>query len=120
MAAGFITVHVDLRGTEIIEALARLYSVCRRMEAERTSDRPTDEEYRAAMLAAALALRKRRATVETASTVIAWLYEDTLPPEYPYDAMFPYSRVDGVRMFPVFAPPSDQSSRSAIDDADSR
>ena len=105
MADGFLTVHVDLRGTETIEALARRYSVCRRMEAERTSDRPTDEEYRAAMLAAVLALRKCRKAAQTDDAVIAWLYEDTLPPEYPYDAMFPHSKVDGVRLFPVFAPP---------------
>ena len=39
--------------------------------------------------------------------IVAWLYEDSLPPEYPYDAMFQYSRVDGVRMFPVFAPAPD-------------
>ena len=28
------------------------------------------------------------------------LYEDELPHGYPYDAMFPYSWVDGVRLFP--------------------
>ena len=66
MADGFITVHIDLRGTKTIEALARLYSVCRRMEAERTSDPPTDEEYRAAMLAAALALRRDRRAARSA------------------------------------------------------
>jgi hypothetical protein len=37
---------------------------------------------------------------------VAWMYEDALPKEYPYDAMWPHSAVrDGVRMFPVFAPP---------------
>jgi len=41
--------------------------------------------------------------------IVAWLYEDSLPPEYPYAAMFQYSRVDGVRMFPVFAPAPDYS-----------
>ncbi len=35
---------------------------------------------------------------------IAWINEDELPTGYPYDAMFPYSKVDIVRMFPVFAP----------------
>lgn len=120
MADGFLTVHIDLCGTKTIEALSRLYAVCRRMEAERTSDRPTVEEYRAAMLAAVRALRRCRGTAQTDDAAIAWLYEDTLPPEYPYDAMFPYSKVDGVRMFPVFAPPANQSNRSAIDDVDSR
>lgn len=36
---------------------------------------------------------------------IAWINEDELPSNYPYDAMFPYSRVDIVRMFPVYARP---------------
>jgi hypothetical protein len=36
---------------------------------------------------------------------IGWMYEDELPNGYPYDAMFPYSKVDFVRMFPVYAPP---------------
>jgi hypothetical protein len=30
-----------------------------------------------------------------------WLYEDELPEGYPYDEMFPYSIVDGVRLFPA-------------------
>ncbi|QWY83676.1 hypothetical protein [Rhizobium phage RHph_X2_26] len=33
--------------------------------------------------------------------VDGWIYEDELPPGYPYDAMFPFSKVDGVRMFPA-------------------
>ena len=37
--------------------------------------------------------------------IIGWIYEDRLPAGYPYDAMFPHSKVDGVRLFPVFAPP---------------
>jgi len=32
-----------------------------------------------------------------------WLYEDELPEGYPYDEMFQYSKVDGVRMFPASA-----------------
>ena len=35
---------------------------------------------------------------------VAWLYEDTLPPEYPLELMFPYSKVDFVRLYPVFMP----------------
>lgn len=35
---------------------------------------------------------------------IGWMHEDELPENYPYDAMFPYSKVDIVRMFPVFGP----------------
>jgi hypothetical protein len=38
------------------------------------------------------------------TNVVGWIYEDELPEGYPYDAMFPHSKVDGVRMFPVFAP----------------
>ncbi len=36
--------------------------------------------------------------------VVGWIHEDELPDGYPYDAMFPHSKVDGVRLFPVFAP----------------
>lgn len=35
---------------------------------------------------------------------VGWIYEDELPENYPYDVMFPYSKVDVVRMFPVFGP----------------
>ena len=49
--------------------------------------------------------------VSPKSEPLAWLYEDTLPPEYPYDAMYPHSRVDGVRMFPVFGPPTAEVQR---------
>lgn len=35
---------------------------------------------------------------------IAWINEDELPGNYPYDAMFPYSKVDFVRLFPVYGP----------------
>lgn len=40
----------------------------------------------------------------SAVKIVGWVHEDELPQGYPYDAMFPHSRVDGVRMFPVFAP----------------
>ena len=36
--------------------------------------------------------------------VVGWINEDELPDNYPYDMMFPHSKVDGVRLFPVFAP----------------
>jgi len=29
-----------------------------------------------------------------------WINEDELPDDYPYDEMFPYSKVDIVRLFP--------------------
>ena len=38
--------------------------------------------------------------------VVAWIYEDELSDTYPYDLMYPYSKVDGVRLFPVFKPTS--------------
>lgn len=38
--------------------------------------------------------------------VVGWIYEDELPKSYPYEAMFRHSKVDGVRIFPVFAPAS--------------
>ncbi len=44
------------------------------------------------------------ALAQSETQPVAWIYEDELPNGYPYDAMFPYSKVDGVRMFPVYAP----------------
>ncbi|AGR47806.1 hypothetical protein SmphiM12_174 [Sinorhizobium phage phiM12] len=35
---------------------------------------------------------------------VAWIFEDDLPESYPYDIMFKFSKVDGVRLFPVYAP----------------
>lgn len=35
---------------------------------------------------------------------VAWVFEDDLLENYPYDAMYPYSKVDVVRFFPVFGP----------------
>ena len=35
---------------------------------------------------------------------VAWIPEDELPDSYPYDQMFQYSCVDGIRRFPVYAP----------------
>lgn len=42
-------------------------------------------------------------------TVVGWLYEDELPNSYPYNEMFTHSRVDGVRVFPVFAPEGEEN-----------
>ncbi len=42
-----------------------------------------------------------------ATAVVGWINEDELPENYPYDAMFPFSKVDIVRMFPVYAPAPD-------------
>jgi hypothetical protein len=36
---------------------------------------------------------------------LMWVNEDSLPANYPYDKLFPFSKVDIVRMFPVYAPP---------------
>ena len=49
-------------------------------------------------------------TTEAGVVIIGWTYEDELPENYPYDAMFPHSKVDGVRMFPVFAPSTEGTS----------
>lgn len=46
----------------------------------------------------------KEALQSEASEAVAWIYEDELPSNYPYDLMFPYSKVDTVRMFPVFLP----------------
>lgn len=36
--------------------------------------------------------------------IIGWVNEDELPENYPYEKMFPFSKVDIVRMFPVYGP----------------
>lgn len=41
---------------------------------------------------------------QTEQQPVGWIHEDELPEGYPYDAMFPFSKVDVVRMFPVYAP----------------
>lgn len=40
--------------------------------------------------------------------IVGWIFEDELPKNYPYDAMFVHSKVDVVRMFPVYAPSAAQ------------
>ncbi len=64
------------------------------------------QDYAKAYARAAIeADRKRR------GEPVGWMYEDEIPDNYPYDAMFPYSKVDGVRMFPVYAPqPAEQAA----------
>jgi len=52
------------------------------------------------------ALRATPPTSAPTTAVVGWMNEDELPEGYPYDEMFPHSRVDGVRLFPVFAPAS--------------
>lgn len=43
--------------------------------------------------------------------IVGWIYEDELPENYPYDDMFELSKVDIVRMFPVYAPQSEKLNR---------
>jgi hypothetical protein len=58
---------------------------------------------------------------QPAASPLAWIHEDELPEGYPYDAMFPYSKVGGVRMFPVFGPAaSPKDSETAPVDGDLR
>ncbi|MFI8014958.1 hypothetical protein ACIEGK_27590 [Citrobacter freundii] len=35
---------------------------------------------------------------------LMWVNEDSLPANYPYDQLFPFSKVNIVRMFPVYGP----------------
>lgn len=48
--------------------------------------------------------RLRAGREAVATGIVGWIHEDQLPDGYPYEAMFRHSKVDGVRMFPVFAP----------------
>lgn len=59
----------------------------------------------------AMAILAKLAAPPTAARVpagepLAWINEDELPKGYPYDLMFEHSKVDGVRLFPVFGPPA--------------
>ena len=45
--------------------------------------------------------------IEPSIGIVGWMYEDQLPEIYPYEEMFQFSVVDGVRMFPVYAPKSE-------------
>jgi hypothetical protein len=54
--------------------------------------------------AAALAEALMPFISEVRCEVAGWVHEDELPGGYPYDAMFQFSKVDIVRMFPVFVP----------------
>lgn len=40
------------------------------------------------------------AGADWAKSLSGWINEDELPDDYPYDAMYPLSKVDIVRMFP--------------------
>ena len=44
---------------------------------------------------------------------MAWIFEDELPKNYPYEEMFPYSKIDVVRMFPIFGPSSKKEQASS-------
>ena len=63
------------------------------------------------------AIKAKLSAIE-AQEPVAWVYEDELPSGYPYDLMFPFSKVDGVRLFPIFAPvaPAQPPSRDALFD----
>jgi hypothetical protein len=46
--------------------------------------------------------------------IAGWINEDELPESYPYDVMYPHSKVDGVRLFPIFAPDETPSARTGL------
>ena len=48
---------------------------------------------------------------------VAWIPEDELSEGYPYDVMFPYSKVDIIRWFPVYGPKikTDPMTKEEID-----
>lgn len=51
---------------------------------------------------------------------VAWIHEDELPDGYPYSTMFPFSKVDIVRMFPVFAPQPAPAVPAVSDDGNAK
>lgn len=67
---------------------------------------PTDDELRD--MHETLRAERFGQAEPVAASVLCWVHEDELPeslPEAVYDALFPYSRVDGVRLFPLFSAP---------------
>ncbi|WP_311272230.1 MULTISPECIES: hypothetical protein [unclassified Rhizobium] len=62
------------------------------------------------------AIRALESALSTDAEPVAWIYEDELPAGYPYDLMFKHSKVDGVRMFPIFGPPQPAPSVAALPD----
>jgi hypothetical protein len=68
------------------------------LEYAQSLDIPHFEEHVNALVAL------RTALAEPVQEPVAWIHEDELPSSYPYDLMFPYSKVNGVRLFPVFGP----------------
>lgn len=57
--------------------------------------------YAFAIVADPNATESHKALAKEFISRVEWWYEDELPDWYPYDAMFPYSRVDFVRLFPA-------------------
>lgn len=72
-----------------------------------------DDQAHAARIAAAIEALPAAPAVQ--GEPVAWLYEDELPDNYPYEAMFPYSKVDGVRIFPVYSPqPAEERGKVVV------
>lgn len=58
-----------------------------------------------------------REALKVGQEPVAWMYEDELPESYPYDLMYPYSKVDGVRLFPLYSAPPKQPECNPHPDA---
>lgn len=63
------------------------------------------------------AVRRLSSAQQVEARIVGWMHEDELPEGYPYDAMFPHSRVDGVRLFPVYAPAQQAGDGNGVDHA---
>lgn len=69
-----------------------------------------DEELggkRAQLIQDAIALSQQPPVYAMSREPLAWVPEDELPASLPseaYNALYPYSKVDFIRLFPVFAP----------------
>ena len=81
---------VDKYGFKIFEAINQCKSALAEVEASSTNGISNNS--------------LEKCESETSSNVVAWINEDELPATYPYDEMFKYSKVDLVRMFPVYQP----------------
>lgn len=108
-------------GDELVSALDNVLRLKNEaddnLESESIGATGNDAAYAALQLCLdhAALLRRLAQPQREVAAVAGWVNEDELPENYPYDAMFPHSKVDGVRMFPVFVPAQQPASAAAWD-----
>lgn len=86
-----------------------------------TKEQMVEEIIRLDAALAAAPTSKAAPAGETEPEILCWVPEDELPESITseaYDALFPHSRVDGVRLFPVFGPPTPATKAAPVAQGD--